>query len=155
FVFAVLASLVVSLTVIPALAALLLARGSGAERDPPLLRWSRRGYEKLLDRLIGHPVWVLGATALLTVAGAARLATCGARFLPELREGHFILHMSAVPGTSIDESLRLGKAVTRELRRLPAVRSVAQRVGRAEKADDVLGTHYSEFDVDLNPATGD
>jgi CzcA family heavy metal efflux pump len=155
FVFAVLASLLVSLTVIPALAALLLAHSGAAGRDPPLLRWSRRLYERLLARLLPYPGAVLGVTLLLTIAGAVELAGFGASFLPELREDHFILHMSAVPGTSIDESLRLGKAVTETLRKLPAVRAVAQRVGRAEKADDVLGTHYSEFDVDLKQASGE
>jgi len=59
--------------------------------------------------------------------------------------------MSAVPGTSLHESLRLGRQVTRELLKIPYVRSVAQRVGRAEKADDILGTHDSEFEVALKP----
>src|SRR5262249_27791925 len=66
-------------------------------------------------------------------------------------EGHFTLHMSAVPGTSIAESQRLGALVTQALTELPVVRSVAQRIGRAEKAEDTWGTHYSEFEVDLKP----
>jgi Cu/Ag efflux pump CusA len=63
--------------------------------------------------------------------------------------------MSAVPGTSIEESLRIGIHVADALKRLPSVRSVAQRVGRAEKAEDTWGTHYSEFEIDLKPLSGD
>jgi len=59
--------------------------------------------------------------------------------------------MSAVPGTSIGRSLDIGGRVANELRKIPAVRAVAQRVGRAELAGDVYGTHYSEFEVDLKP----
>ena len=57
--------------------------------------------------------------------------------------------MAAVPGTSIAESQRIGTLVTDALLELPFVRVVSQRIGRAEKADDTWGTHYSEFEVDL------
>ncbi len=63
--------------------------------------------------------------------------------------------MSAVPGTSIAELLRVGGLVTAALQQLPVVRSVAQRVGRAEQSDDTLGTHDSEFDVELTPLSGE
>ena len=63
--------------------------------------------------------------------------------------------MTAIPGTSIAESLRLGRVATKALRALPVVHAVAQRVGRAELVDDVYGTHYSEFEVDLKPLSGD
>jgi Cu/Ag efflux pump CusA len=63
--------------------------------------------------------------------------------------------MSAVPGTSLDESFRLGAQVTAALRRDPRVRTVAQRIGRAELSEDTWGTHYTEFEVDLVPLTGE
>ena len=59
--------------------------------------------------------------------------------------------MSAVPGTSLQESMRLGRQVTFELLKIPYVRSIAQRAGRAEKADDIMGTQDSEFEVDFKP----
>jgi len=152
---AVLASLLVALTVTPALSMMLLAGRKTSAEDPPVVRWTRSGYERLLGGIAGRPRTVIAAAVVFTIAGCAALPFFGGVFIPELKEGHFIIHMSAVPGTSIDESLRIGAHVTDTLRQLPAVRSVAQRVGRAEKASDTWGTHYSEFEVDLNPLSGD
>ncbi|HEU4523538.1 MAG TPA: efflux RND transporter permease subunit, partial [Gemmatimonadales bacterium] len=99
---------------------------------------------------------LLGSLALLVSgAAAATVPFFGATFLPEFREGHYLVHMSAVPGTSLDESLRLGQRVTEVLRADPRVRSVAQRIGRAELSEDTWGTHYTEFEVSLVPLTGE
>lgn len=151
---AVIASLGVSLTVIPALSSLLLRPERVGAREPPLLKASRLAYERLLARVLARPAPVLAATAVLTAGAAAVAAGFGVNFIPELKEGHFIVHMSAAPGTSIEESMRLGERVSQALHELPGVRAVAQRVGRADKSDDILGSHYSEFDVDLKRAAG-
>ena len=98
---------------------------------------------------------IIVAAIAFTLLGSAALPFFGGGFIPELKEGHFIIHMSAVPGTSIEESLRIGARVAATLKQLPTVRSVAQRVGRAEKASDTWGIHYSEFEVDLKPLSGD
>lgn len=148
---AILASLLVALTVTPALAALLLVRRNAGAREPWLLGRLKRRFVPLLDRLLDRPVPLLVGTGALTLAALAVFPLLGGEFLPEFREGHFVIHMQAVPGTSLDESLRLGEAVTRVLRSDPRVRSVSQRAGRAELADDTWGTHYSELEVDLVP----
>ena len=93
----------------------------------------------------------MGAAAVLTMAGAAMLPLFGGTFLPDLREGHLILHVTAIPGTSLDESLRIGKLMTDTLLAIPGVRSAAQHAGRAEAGVDTIGPHYSEFEVDLQP----
>lgn len=152
---AVLASLFVALTAIPALAMLLLAGDNVKPRDPPVMRWSKERYRHLLRGIARHPRSAIAAAALLTLAACGMLPWFGGSYIPELKEGHFIVHMPAAPGTSIAESLRLGDLVTKALRALPAVRSVAQRVGRAAFADDTYGTDYSEFEVDLKPLGGD
>jgi CzcA family heavy metal efflux pump len=151
YVLAVLASLGVALTVTPALAMVLLSRRRVQLQDPPLLRWSRAIYEPPLRRIARRPGIVIAAAAAVTILGCAPIPFFGGSFIPELKEGHFDVHMVAVPGTSIQESLRLGQKVTEALRRIPFVRSVAQRVGRAELSPDTLGTHQSEFEVDLQP----
>jgi CzcA family heavy metal efflux pump len=152
---AVLASLGVALTVAPALSMALLSGRRLPPRDPPLVRWARRGYEALLRGTASNPRAVMAAAALITVGGCSVLPLFSGSFIPELREGHFTVHMSAVPGTSIEQSLAIGERVAETLRQVPLVRSVGQRVGRAEKAEDTWGTHYSEFEVDLAARTGE
>ncbi|HLZ04301.1 MAG TPA: efflux RND transporter permease subunit [Bradyrhizobium sp.] len=147
---AVLASLAVALTVTPALSMALLP-GRVPTHDPPMIRWTRAGYRALLGRLMQRPRTLMAAAIALTILGCAALPFFGGGFIPELKEGHFVVHMSAVPGTSIDESLRVGAEITKALLQLPEVRSVAQRAGRAEESEDSWGPHYSELEVDLKP----
>jgi len=153
---AVLASLAVALTVTPALAARLLGdrKAGTATRDPPLAAWSKRHYERLLRRVLHCPWPVMAGAFVLTLGAGAALPFLGGTFLPDLKEGHFILHLTTAPGTALTESLRLGRLVSEKLLELPSVRSVAQHVGRAEAADDTSGTHDSEFEIDLKPGLG-
>ena len=154
YIFATLASLIVALTVTPALALLLLASRGHRSHESAALAWIKVRYARVLGRLMAHPRMVVPATAVLCLGAILTLPFFGATFLPEFREGHYLIHMSAVPGTSLEESLRLGQLVTRALRRDPRVRSVAQRIGRAELSEDTWGTHYTEFEVDLVPLRG-
>jgi CzcA family heavy metal efflux pump len=156
YIAAVVASLLVALTVTPALALLLLGRRmaqneAAPPRQPPVVRWSRAAYLGLLRRIGQSPRLAMLASLLLTLAGAAILPSLGAVFLPDLREGHMILHMVAVPGTSLRESERLGVLITGDLKGIPGVRAVAAQIGRAEAAEDTAGPHYSEIHIDLQP----
>jgi len=155
YILAVLSSLVVALTVTPALAMALLAGRRAQPRDPPVVRWTRGGYVRLLQGAAQRSRLVLAAAVAFTVLGCAALPFFGGSFIPELQEGHLVVHMTMVPGTSIAESLRLGAHVTEALAKLPTVRSVAQRIGRAERGADTGGTNGSEFEVDLKPLGGD
>jgi len=85
------------------------------------------------------------------LAGLAILPLLGSGFLPELREGHYIIHTASVPGTSIEESLRIGGQLEKRIATIPGVRSTSQWAGRAERGADTFGTHYSEYEIDLNP----
>ncbi len=155
FVFATLASLVVALTATPALCLALLGTQHFKDAEPPLVRWLKEHYVRWLRSVETNSKAVLIAVGACTLLGLAALPFLGGGFLPELREGHFIVHMSAVPGTSLKQSLAFGKQVTAELLRLPFVRAVSQQVGRAELADDVYGSHYSEINVALKPLGGE
>lgn len=155
YIAAVLASLLVALTVTPALCLVFLGRDEALAGEPPVMRWLKERYVVLLRRVEEHARAVMAGVAIFTVTGLTMLLFVGGSFLPELREGQLIVHLSAVPGTSLQSSLRLGRQVTAALRKLPFVRSVAQRVGRAELADDVFGTHYSEFNLELKPLAGE
>ena len=155
YIASILASLVVALTITPALSLIFLRNAPSHEAEPPVVRWLQRRYRSLLLRVESHHRLVLAATALLTLGGLALVPLLRTEFLPEFREGHFVVHVSAIPGTSIDESLRIGREVTQTLTRLPFVRSIGQRVGRSEQAEDTWGVHYSEFEVDLKPMEGE
>jgi CzcA family heavy metal efflux pump len=155
YILAVLASLVVALIVTPALAMVTIAAGGVKPTEPWLMRRSKALYGMLAARVARKPRGVISATLALAIGAVTVLPFFGTTFVPELKEGHFILHMSAVPGTSISESLRIGRLVTRALHEIPGVRAVSQRVGRAESADDTWGTHYSETEVDLDPIDGE
>jgi CzcA family heavy metal efflux pump len=155
YILATLASLVVALTVTPALTLVLLGSHEGRVAEAPVLTWLKSRYHRALAWSLPRPA-LFGAVALLIcAAAAAAVPFFGATFLPEFREGHYLVHMSAVPGTSLEESLRLGQRVTEVLRADPRVRSVAQRIGRAELSEDTWGTHYTEFEVSLVPLTGE
>jgi CzcA family heavy metal efflux pump len=155
YILATMASLLVALSVTPAMTLVLLGTRDGRVAEAPVLTWLKRRYQRVLSWSLPRPA-LFGGTAVL-VCGAAAMAVpfFGATFLPEFREGHYLVHMSAVPGTSLDESLRLGQRVTEVLRADPRVRSVAQRIGRAELSEDTWGTHYTEFEVSLVPLTGE
>ncbi|WP_233385332.1 efflux RND transporter permease subunit [Methylobacterium sp. C25] len=152
YILAVLASLATALTVTPALSRLLLAgRKTLPTRDPPVMRGARAIYTRLLSRIDRHPGIMITGALLTTLAGAAAVPFFGGAFLPDLKEGHLILHMAAAPGTSLQESLRLGSHITDGLRAVPGVRAVAQQIGRAEAGYDVGGPQDSEIHIDLQP----
>ena len=155
YILGILASLLVALTITPALCLVLLPKRARVDHTPSYVARFKRRYRQALERISKHPRAVLTTVAALCLIALAMLPFFGGAFLPELREGHFIVHMSAVPGTSLEQSLAVGREVTKELDKNPHIRSIAQRAGRAEQADDTWGTHYSEINVDLVPLSGE
>jgi Cu/Ag efflux pump CusA len=87
--------------------------------------------------------------------GLAVLPLFKSQFIPALHEGHYIMHMTAVPGTSEQESLRIGKKASAIIRKIKGVKSVSQWVGRAPNAADTFGTHYSEFEIEVGAVSGE
>jgi CzcA family heavy metal efflux pump len=154
YILAILASLVVALTVTPALSCLLLARGELGVAEPPLIARMKSAYVRLLRAVEQHAAAVMTSVALAVMAMLAVLPLLAAEFIPHLKEGHYIIHMSAVPGTSEAETLRLGTRVTEAVLKIPGVQSVAQWVGRAQNGADTFGVHYSEFEVELQARSG-
>ncbi|BCX89540.1 hypothetical protein MIN45_P1913 [Methylomarinovum tepidoasis] len=153
YILAILASLAVALTVTPALGYLLL----GQRRQPrqaPVSAWLQRHYRRLLRAVLARPRRVLATAALLCLGVLATLPGLGGRFLPELREGHFIVHTASLPGTSLEASLQLGRRLTEAFLAIPGVVSVSQWAGRAERGADTYGSHYSEYEVHLRPLSG-
>lgn len=154
YILAILASLLVAVTVTPALGAMMIPRGKLGTSDPPVVRAINLPYGGLLRAIGRAPRMTSLAVLILCGYGLALLPNLGGEFLPELREGHYMIHTSGVPGTSLDETIRTGTQITREVLQLPGVRSVSQWAGRAERGADTFGSHYSEYEVDLDPLSG-
>jgi CzcA family heavy metal efflux pump len=151
YVWAVLASLGVALTVTPALCWLLLAGRALAPQDSPLLRGLKRPYRKMLLSVERRPRSVMAVLVVLVLAAAATFPFLKRSFLPHFREDHFTLSFWTVPGASIDQSLWLGERLTQALLKIPHVTVVAQRAGRAFLSDDTWGSYYSEMEVGMKP----
>jgi len=154
YICAILVSLLVALTVTPALCGLLLGRRRPPASDPPLVRRLRGPYRALLGATTRRPLATLTGTLALCLLGLAALPMLGTRFLPELREGHYIVHTASAAGTSLEESIRIGSRLVAQLLAIPGVRSASQWAGRAERGADTFGTHYSEYEIDLEPMDG-
>jgi len=154
YILAILSSLVVAVTLTPALSLLLLGKSGLKSSEPPLIAWIRPRYVNLLASFDQKPRRVLTLTAVLLAMGLSLLPFFEGEFIPPLKEGHFIVHMTLVPGSSARETLRMGDRVSASLRAIPGVRSVAQWVGRATNGADTAGVHYSEFEVELDPLDG-
>ena len=155
YIAAILASLAVALTLTPALCYLLLGNAKLDSEDPPLIRSIKQRYVKLLYRIERHYRLVIGVATVLIALGLGILPLFKSQFIPNLYEGHYIMHMTAVPGTSEQESLRIGKKVTETIMGIKGVKSVVQWVGRAPNAADTFGTHYSEFEIEIGTLSGE
>ncbi|MCW8806528.1 MAG: efflux RND transporter permease subunit [Rhodanobacter sp.] len=153
YIAAIMASLVVALTLTPALTLLLLG-GAADTPEPRIQRVLRQRYTRVLTRMEGHPRAVPVVVAVLCLASLLVLPFLQGQFLPQLREGHYIVHMRLAPGASLQASQDLGAHITRSLLSIPDVRSVAQRSGRAARIADPASAFANEFEVDLKPLSG-
>lgn len=154
YICAILASLVVALTLTPALCYLLLARAPLKAEDPPAVAWIKPRYVGVLRRIERFPGRIVSVVFGVIAVGIALLPLFSGEFIPALREGHYIVHMTAVPGTAEAESLRIGSRVAKAIGSIKGVQSVAQWVGRAPNGADTFGTHYSEFEIEIGALDG-
>jgi len=154
YILAILMSLLVALTLTPALCFVLLGDHIKESNDPPLIRRIKPIYRKLLTQVSGHLSPIVAASIFICLSGLLAFSGLSSQFLPELREGHYIIHTSSIPGTSLQESLRIGSKLTEQIMSIDGVQSVSQWAGRAERGADTYGSHYSEYEVRLQPLPG-
>ena len=157
YILAILMSLIVALTLTPALCYLFLGKNPQAlkqEQDPPLIKWLKPFYTRSLHWVTRHFKWLISACIVLSSIAALTFANLDNKFLPELREGHYIVHTTSIPGTSLQESIRIGSKLTQQFLEIPGIESVSQWAGRAERGADTFGSHYSEYEVRLTPLSG-
>ncbi|MBS1149839.1 MAG: multidrug transporter AcrB [Myxococcaceae bacterium] len=155
YIVAIAASLVVAVTVTPALCAYLLpkTRSLGAE-ESVVLRWLKARYRPLLTLALGRPRAVILACLLGVLATLAVLPFLGGAFLPEFNEGTLTLTVITLPGTSLEESDRLGRRIEKALLEFPEVVSTSRRTGRAELDEHAQDVNAAELDVTLDLTKG-
>ncbi len=155
YILAILASLLVALTVTPALAYLVFDKGVRKHEDPPIQRWLKAGYRRVLGFIARWPRVVIAVVVVICAAALTRLPTGKGGFLPDFREGHLVLQVFAAPGTSLPAMLELGTQISRDLLANTNIATVEQQVGRAELGEDTWGPHRSEFHVELHSMSGE
>ena len=151
YIVAILASLLVSLTLTPVLCSVLLpqARATAHSADGPLVRVLKEGQRRILDSTIDESKkWMIGATGLVLLALLA-LPFLGRSFLPPFNEGTATVNLLTPSGTSLTESSRIGMLAEELIGAVPEVRSTGRRTGRAELDEHAEGVHYNEIDVDF------
>ena len=147
--FAMAGSLVLSLTLVPVLAAVILKPKE--EKDTFLVRWAKKAYVPLLDWALERKKRVIGTALVLLVGTLALFPLLGKEFMPQLQEGAIMFRVTGIPSTSLDESLQVSQAVDTTLRtKYPQVRSVLATIGRAEKGE-TADVNYMEVLVDMKP----
>jgi Cu/Ag efflux pump CusA len=150
YVFAVLASMLVALTLTPALALMLLAKSAERARSP-LAHKLQRGYRALLPRMILRPRLAIAILVGAFTATAVALPFLGEEFLPNFKETDFLMHWVEKPGTSLDAMRRITIRASQELRAIPGVRNFGSHIGRAEVADEVVGPNFTELWISVEP----
>ena len=143
------ASLLVALTVTPALCAYLLpkAKFMQKEGDSFIVETLKQNYSRTLDLVLARPTMVLTAAAIALVLAIAILPFLGRAFLPEFNEGSLTISVLTMPGTSLEESNKIGKLVEEILLSHPAIKSTARRTGRAELDEHAQGVNAAELDA--------
>ena len=142
---------VLSVTLTPALAALLIRGRIRGEHDNPINRWLVTGYTPVVRAVVRHRLAVVGAALLLLASAVPPFLSLGSEFMPPLNEGTLLYMPTAPPGVSIAEASRILQLMNRELREVPEVERVFGKVGRAETPTDPAPLSMIETIVQLAP----
>ena len=146
--FAMAGSLLLTLTIIPVLAALILKPKE--ERDTMLVRWLKRAYLPTLAWSLAHKRTVIGGAVALLIGALALFPLLGKEFMPQLQEGSIMWRVVSIPSTSLEQSIEISKDVSTVLTAFPEVKTTIAMIGRAEKGE-TADVNYMEIYTELNP----
>ncbi|HLA11812.1 MAG TPA: efflux RND transporter permease subunit [Pyrinomonadaceae bacterium] len=151
YIISITASLIVALTVTPVLCYYLLGHSKliHDERDSRLVAWLKRHYARILNWTLRHPYKIIGASAAMLLVAVLLFPFMGREFLPPFNEGSYNVLATLPPGTSLQESVRIGNVVDRALHEVPEVVSTTRRTGRAEADEHAAGVNANELEVVL------
>ena len=146
--FAMAGSLLLTLTLIPVLAAIILK--PKAERDTLLVRWIKRGYLPLLAWSLTNKKTVVVSAVVLLVGSLALFPLLGKEFMPQLQEGSIMWRVTSIPSTSLEQSIEISKKIEKALGEFPEVETTIAMIGRAEKGE-TADVNYMEIYTGLKP----
>ena len=148
FIISLMASTLVALTVTPVLSSFLLGSQNSDKtgKEPTLVRWLKKYYEKALNWSVGHKKSLLFGVGALLAAAVVMFFTLGGSFLPAFNEGSFTISVSTIPGISLEESDRMGRTAEELLLSIPEIKTVGRKTGRAELDEHAFGVNSSEFE---------
>jgi CzcA family heavy metal efflux pump len=152
YVLAVAVSLIVALTVTPALSLILFGNDTSLERrGSPLTRWLQKGYERVLAPVIARPRRAYVVVALTVAAGVGVVPFLGQDLLPSFKERDFLMHWVTSPDTSGPEETRVSVRACKELRTIPGVRNCGSHIGQAFMSDEPYGIYFGENWISVDP----
>ncbi|MCB1741020.1 MAG: efflux RND transporter permease subunit, partial [Gammaproteobacteria bacterium] len=146
--FAMAGSLILSLTLIPVLAAMILKPGE--EKDTRLVAFIKARYRPLLNAALAHKRIVVGSAAAALVFSLALFPLLGKEFMPQLQEGSIMWRVTGIPSTSLDESIRTSNTIAEAFKKFPEVETTLAMIGRAEKGE-TADVNYMEIYTALHP----
>jgi CzcA family heavy metal efflux pump len=149
---AVLASMIVALTVTPALCLILLANAPIERRTSPFATWLQTRYTGALTRIVRAPRLAYATVAVVMILGVITVPQLKESLLPPFKERDFLMHWVTPPGTSIDEEKRITKLVYNDLIAIPGVRNFGSHIGQALLADEVYGVYFGENWISIDPS---
>jgi CzcA family heavy metal efflux pump len=149
YIISIIASLIVALTVTPVLCYFLLGRSKVIkdDSDSRLVVWLKSHYARLLNWTLRHPYKIIGASVAMLLVAMLLFPLMGREFLPPFNEGTLNINASLPPGTSLQESNRIGNIIESVLHEVPEVVSTTRRTGRAELDEHAAGVNSSEIEV--------
>lgn len=151
-VFALLGSLILSLTFIPAALTFLL-RGEVSEKESFVIRLAKRAYRPALSFINEHRAHALAVATALVLSSALIFPMLGSEFIPRLDEGSLAVQISRLPSVSLSESVNIATETEKVLKSFPEVTTVISKTGRAEVATDPMGVDLSDVYVGLKPSS--
>jgi CzcA family heavy metal efflux pump len=148
---AVLASMLVALTVTPALGLILLGKAPIERRESPLVGWLQPLYQRVLTPVLRAPLRVASVGIAIFLAGLFVVPHLGEALLPEFKERDFLMHWISKPGTSLPEERRIVTAAGRDLRSIPGVQTFGSHIGQALLAEEIVGANFGENWITVDP----
>ena len=148
YLFAILASLLVALTVTPVLAFMLL--DAKVNQETTFVTWLRSKYSHLLDTTLLRPKKTFVAATIALISTSAGSLLLGSEFLPEFKETDFLMHFLERPGASIEQMKKMSLRASHDLLSISGVRNFGAHIGRAEAADEVVGPNFTELWISID-----